>query len=496
MKVHIVNPYESPAMMRLTLPLHMLSRLHEVTTSKEVNPAADVNIHCPYHTLSGEQDYGQGKHIAIYTHCNPGLQGQLIEACERADIVTAMSFTGRNELLNFGVDPKKIWVVPCAADPFSYRKRRVLVVGAIQPNGRKRESILLDLAWKYDLTPYEFILAGFGWGELGDKLASLGVSVTFAATLDDKNLATLYQTVDLTLITGYMEGGSLPILESMACGTPVLSPAFGYAADYLDPEDLYNGPDDLMNKLHAMNEKGVRYHQISRSWSWMDYVAEYALLIGRLTGSNVELDPAFAARRYKQVLDLIDEIKPGRICEIGTWSGTRAIQMLQTAGKYRPMKRIEYQGFDLFDEQTREDFVRELSKSAYPVEVVRKRIEATGAKIELVIGDTVDTIKQMKPADFYFVDGGHSEYTIHNDGWAVLWQLDDFGGVAIFDDYYHSGKPEGMGCNLFIDNLPPHFEVTHLPARTLTDDGREIGMVKICRSTSTVTVTDTVRKLK
>lgn len=493
MKLHIINPYESMAMMRLTAPLLQMNNLYEITSSRAIDLNADINIHAPYHTLVGEQDYGNGKHIALYTHCNPNSEGQLLEACERADIVTAMSFAGRNELLNFGVDPKKVWVTPSAADQFNYRRKAVMICGYPQPNGRKRESILLDLAYKYNLTGYEFIFTGNGWEDFAKKLAGLGVEAKITATLDEKVLTGLYQSVDVLLVTGYLEGGSLPILEAMACGTPLLSPRFGYAADYLDEEDIYDGVDDLMDKLHALFEKGVRYHQIAKAWSWKDYAAEYAMLIGRMTGTSVDLFPDRGVSRYVQLLDLLDEIKPRKICEIGTWNGNRALQLLQTAGKYYPMKRVEYQGFDLFDEQTGEHFRRELSKYAFPVEVVRKRLQATGADIDLVVGDTVDTTKQLKPADFYFVDGGHSDYTVTNDGWAVLHLLDDFGGVAVFDDYYHKGKPDMQGANLFIDNLPPQFEVKHLPARTMTDDGREIGMVKVCRNTSTVTITDTVK---
>ena len=52
--------------------------------------------------------------------------------------------------------------------------------------------------------------------------------------------------------------------------------------------------------------------------------------------------------------------------------------------------------------------------------------------------------------------------------------------MAIFDDYYETGKPEGMGCNEFIYSLPADkFKVTFLPAMTAADDGRLIGMVRV-----------------
>jgi len=480
--IHIVEPYHSAAMQRMSEPLHELSRLYEVTTSDTLDTAADLNIHVPFHTLGTAEELGNGKHIAVYTHCNPGSESLLAQACQRADIVTAMSFTGRQELLNYGVDPKKIWVIYCAADGFLYRKRIVSVIGYPQPNGRKRESILLDLAWKYDLSAFEFWLAGTMWGELASKLQSLGVEVKNTEHLPDEGLKTLYQVSSVFLSTGYMEGGPLPLLEAMACGVPVLSPRFGYAADLLDDDDLYDGADDLMGKLKNLTDKSLRYHQLARGWSWKDYAAEYALLIGRLLGESVDLFPERGVSRYAQLLDEIDEIKPSSICEIGTWNGHRAVQMLQQASKYHPMKRIRYQGFDLFEQQTGEQFTRELSKLAMPMEIVEKRIKATGAKVWLKAGDTYDTLEDDAPLgyDLYFIDGGHSEETIDNDGRYALSCLINKKTVLIFDDYYHEGKPEGVGCNKFIDALDKkQYEVTHLPARTRADDGRLIGMVRV-----------------
>ena len=477
MRVNIVSPYESAAMLRMIDPLKELSKLYEVTQSTEVDPTADVNIHMPFHTLAEDKDYGTGKHIAVYTHCNPGAQKLVFNACQRADIVTTMSYTGRQELLDLGVDPRKIHVVYCAADLFTFRKRAVLIVGYPQPNGRKRESLLLDLAWKYDLTPYEFILAGTQWEETAEKLKSLGVSVQHTHADTAELITKLYQYVDVFVATGYVEGGPLPLLEAMANGCiKVLSPRFGYASDLLDDEDLYDGVDELMEKLNEFSEQSMYYHRLARAWSWHDYANEYALLIGRMMNASTEIYPERGMDRYVQLLDIIDKEKPKSICEIGTWNGDNALRMIQAAAKYHPMKRIDYQGFDLFEKQTGEQFVRELSKVGQPENIVQKRLQATGANIELIAGDTLDTIEEMHPADFIFVDGGHSEDTIENDGEVALLH----GLTIVFDDYYHAGKPDGMGCNKFIDSLDSdEYTVTPLPVHTRASDGREIGMVKV-----------------
>jgi len=481
--VHIVSPYESAAMMRMSAPLEKwLANAYNVTKSAEVDVNADLNIHIPFHTLIGLEEKGEGKHIAVYTHCNAGAEQSVIDACERADIVTAMSFTGRNELLNMGVDPKKIWVVYCAADGFQYRKRILGIIGYRQPNGRKNENLLIDLAWNYDLSPYEFIFTGLGWEDTVEQLKSLGVTAIEQHADTWEKLITNMRFMDALLVTGHREGGPLPLLECMGLGVPVLAPNVGYAADLLDEQYIYKDSDDLMNKLSDLFSVSMYHHQLARAWSWSDYAKEYNLLINQLLGESVEILPESGMNRYAQLLDVIDEVKPQSICEIGTWNGNRAIQMIQRASMYKPVSEIYYQGFDLFESQTQEQYNRELSKMGQPEMVVKKRIAATEANIELFKGDTSLTLsKSRKLFDIVFVDGGHSEKTIDNDGtWAIgrLFNKE----VAIFDDYYHEGKPDGMGCNKFIDNLDRNvYEVTHLPVRTMAENGRLIGMVKVRR---------------
>lgn len=480
--IHIVDPYQSAAMQRMTWPLlSELPMLYEVTTSKEVDLSADLNLHIPWHTLAGLEEKGTGKHIAVYTHCNPGMQAQLIDACERADLVTAMSYTGRQELVSLGVDPAKIWVIYAGADGFKYKQRTIGIVGYPQPNGRKRESLLLDLAWQYDLSAFQFLFLGLDWEELMDQLKSLGVSVAGTLHADTpEKIVQSYQFIDILLVTGYAEGGPLPLLEAMATGCKVLSPRFGYASDLLEEDCIYEDAADLMDKLNALTSESVRYHQLARAWSWQDYAAEYALIIGRLLGDSPDLYPERGASRYAQLLDIVDEIKPASICEIGTWNGKRAVQMLQQAAKYRPMEELSYQGFDLFEQWTPALKRQELSKNAVPESVVQKVIEATGAEVELVSGNTRETLSELRPANLFFVDGGHSEATIENDGRAVLNNMGMF-SVAVFDDYYFASKPEGMGCNKFIDALGPMWQVTHLAVHTQANDGRVIEMVRVER---------------
>jgi len=257
-------------MQRMAAPI--LS-IEGVTIGKEPDSTADVNIHLPWHSMIAHEG---GKNIIVYTHCNPPDKAALITACQKADLITCMSHAGMRELDALGIDKKKIRVVYCSTD-FKYRKRLIGIVGSVQPNGRKRESILVDLAWKYDLTPYEFLIVGNGWQETIKKLASLGVSVRFVENVDEAQMQAIYDVMDVLLVTGYVEGGSLPILEAMAVGVPVISPKYGYAADMLG--NPYESPDSLMDALTNMFGELINNSAAIREWTWKDYANEYARLI-------------------------------------------------------------------------------------------------------------------------------------------------------------------------------------------------------------------------
>lgn len=482
-RIHVVEPYHSVAMSHMSQPFAALAKLYEVTTGEEVDDAADVNIHMPWHSCANVEKGGNSKHIAVYTHVNAGAKVQLMQACDRADLVTAMSYKGRHELIELGVDPARIHVVYCAANQHLYRRRIIAIVGYPQPTLRKRESLLFDLAWQFDVSQYEFLFVGAGWEDTASALMSLGVAVQAFHADTQEAITAIYQRVDALLVTGYAEGGPLPLLEAMAAGCKVFAPLVGYAADLLDEADLYSDPADLKEKLDAYFKPSLYGHYLTRAWTWDDYAAEYALIIGRMLGTDTELSTESGMNRYSQLLDVIDEIRPRRIVEIGVWKGDTALRMIQQAAKWRPMKDIVYQGFDLFEEQTLGDVRREFSKGYWFQEVIQRRLNATGAGVMLVKGYTRDTLPQyLDPsADLYFVDGGHSEETIETDGTFVLENMSD-GAVAIFDDYYLSNAPAGMGCNKFIASLPREkYAVTLLPKTTQTQDGPEIGMVKVSK---------------
>lgn len=194
-------------------------------------------------------------------------------------------------------------------------------------------------------------------------------------------------------------------------------------------------------------------------------------------------------RRYEHLFKIIDKYKARRIMEIGTWSGTHAVTMIETAKKHWLPEEIEYYGFDLFGDMDEETFKTEISKIPPSITEVREKLEKTGAKIRLYKGNTLHTlpkaVKNLPQMDFIFIDGGHSLETVRND-WQYSRQLIHDQTIVVFDDYWNL---VGSGCNKIIDSLSKKdFSVEILPP---TDEFKKewgilrINFVKVTKITKT-----------
>lgn len=186
--------------------------------------------------------------------------------------------------------------------------------------------------------------------------------------------------------------------------------------------------------------------------------------------------------RYSQIIDVINEVKPKKILEVGTWNGVRAVEMCLAALVHNT--NVSYLGFDLFEDATSETDAHELNVKPHAnKDDIRHNlsVQLPACTISLVSGNTNITLKGFRGEyDFAFIDGGHSVETIQNDG-----ENTNHIPVRLFDDYYVADNKERcpdlkqFGCNQFIDSLDKsQFEITILPA---ADPIRQGGLTKIVK---------------
>lgn len=173
-------------------------------------------------------------------------------AARRAARILTVSEFSRREIIDWlDVPPERVVVVGNGVDPkycpgedqSKYTFPYVLYVGGNKPHKNLRR---LMAAFASPAIPSEFklVLSGDSNSELASIICELGIGerIVFAGRLSEDELVRLYRGAAALALVSLYEGFGLPILEAMACGTPVvtsnsssLPEVAGEAAVYVDP---------------------------------------------------------------------------------------------------------------------------------------------------------------------------------------------------------------------------------------------------------------------
>jgi glycosyltransferase involved in cell wall biosynthesis len=156
----------------------------------------------------------------------------------------------------------------------------ICFVGAIEPRKNIRrlvEAMTLVRARRPDAPP--LILAGpQGWGEDGLRGRLEGHNIRYLGYLEPREAVAVIAGALLLVYPSLYEGFGLPVLEALACGTPVLASAdpaikevAGDAAAYVNPEDveaIASGIVDLLDTESRRAELSRRGVARARQFSW------------------------------------------------------------------------------------------------------------------------------------------------------------------------------------------------------------------------------------
>lgn len=250
-------------------------------------------IHYPYHNLPPDWHAGRQK-LVVTVHGAAAVEEpawgvekgraatirqRLAAAGERlAHVVTVSAWAGREIAQAYDLDPARITPIPHGVDHALFHPRRegaaspvggpyLLHVGPCSP--RKNVGTLVEafaqLRHRHGV-PHRLLLVGRDDAHRQAVLArcaALGVSdaVDTPGLVDDRQLADLYRGADCFIFPSLYEGFGMPVLEAMACGTPVITSnvtalpeVAGSAAHLLaEPRDA----DALAAALYRMLEDGA-----------------------------------------------------------------------------------------------------------------------------------------------------------------------------------------------------------------------------------------------
>lgn len=179
----------------------------------------------------------------------------------RADAVIAVSDYTRRELVkHFNVPASKITAIPmgfkdiCALPQVAVPlpEKFFLFAGVIKArkNVRRAVEAFDEFCRAQPAMPHEFLLAGKDEGAYAAGVRALaherGIAdrVRFADYLNDNQLSYVYRRAEALVFPSVVESFGFPVLEAMACGTPVITSrgqgsgeVAGDAAVLVDPLD-------------------------------------------------------------------------------------------------------------------------------------------------------------------------------------------------------------------------------------------------------------------
>jgi len=236
-----------------------------------------------------------------------------------ADAVIAVSeCTKRDAIRFYGIPEEKITVIYEGVNPrfrpaspeairavrekYGLPERFILYVGTIEP--RKNLTTLLE-AFHYLLGGHDLrlvIVGKKGWLYEGffRCLRDLGLEdrLIFTGYVPDEDLPAIYSAADLFVFPSLYEGFGLPVLEAMACGTPVvcsntssLPEVAGDAALLVDPTDV-RALARVMERVltdetlrASLRVKGI---ERARRFSWEDAAQKTLEVYQRVAGLSEE----------------------------------------------------------------------------------------------------------------------------------------------------------------------------------------------------------------
>lgn len=218
-------------------------------------------------------------------------------------------------------DPSRTSVVPngphpsCSPDPepsadaeagrlLGRAGRRVELLHVGSTIARKRIDILLHVVAGVRRVRGDVRLVRVGGPFTGEQRAlarDLGLDdvIVVLPFLDRSTLAAVYRRAAVVLLPSEREGFGLPVLEALACGTPIVASDIeplrevgADAIDYCGPDDVDRWVDAVLRVL-AEREDGDRVRErrdagIARasSFSWNRYAADIAVLYGRIAAQD------------------------------------------------------------------------------------------------------------------------------------------------------------------------------------------------------------------
>jgi glycosyltransferase involved in cell wall biosynthesis len=214
-------------------------------------------------------------------------------------------------VVRHGVDSSRFAPVPNARARFGVPNSDFVIGffgsrGSDRDNNRKGMDTFLEavvLAAKR-IRNLRVLLLGPGWDP--EFFQRAGIAITYPGLIPESELPTAFSALDVYLMTARVEGGPCTVLESMACGTPVVATRVGLVPEVV--RDGENGFSVPVGDAAAMADALV---QLARDRLLYERVAEQARATAGTLPWKTVLEPLGAL--YRQVCGSKTRVEHPRI---------------------------------------------------------------------------------------------------------------------------------------------------------------------------------------
>lgn len=207
----------------------------------------------------------------------------------RCDAIIANSKQTRDDLLSVGADESKIHVVRLGIpSDMKLGKRHhggKYTVGTLSYlDPRKRIHLLIEAFKKTDIDG-RLLIGGKGMDKKQlETIAGDDKRITFLGFVPPGKLADFYRSLDVFVLPTQFEGYCMPIVESLACGTPVITLSDAIipwdVREHTQPVSVEGLPTALQNPPR-IRAKSIKFAQ---SHNWKSMVDAHIKIYDELVG--------------------------------------------------------------------------------------------------------------------------------------------------------------------------------------------------------------------
>jgi len=216
------------------------------------------------------------------------LTSSLIPAvARRARMILTPSESTRHDVVRLlGVDPLRVRVIPYAPAPlfrpategrarlaalYGIATPYFLYVGTLEPRKNLARALRAFARVGSELPDHRFVLVGERGWRYEDVLREarrpeLAERVLFLGYVEEGHLPLLYSHATALVYPSLYEGFGLPVVEAMACGTPVLTSRSSSLAEIAEGAALLVDPEDeaaLADGLRALGRDATLRHSLA-----------------------------------------------------------------------------------------------------------------------------------------------------------------------------------------------------------------------------------------